>query len=414
MKITNKLIGITAILIVILLMGMAVQPSAIHSQNKRMSPSDLASQNVIHVNMDRIYVSEATSMMKNITSHEMGQTHFNTGVQSTIMYNYLLWFIEEMHITSIHLNYQQFHMMTEKGIFQKFLSSDKSVRNLYNASIQAQQNVFKKQNYEYGMHLISSIRNGSLNSTNSVYNNNGSTYILVHTMQNGLPGPISGQTGGQWEMVDINPTYFWVPIWVSTWWGGYPSLAWEEVAHTDYLNDVTTGHSAYNYYQYERNNINGAQASLAKFFAVAGIDLSFISFAMRAVLDAADVAIVGIALIIEAYILESWLSNIQNSLHTLYDSTYVKVLNGMHGSNAGAPYMWTEFTVIDAWGYGITAIGDGVSINGYKYSGSEINLVPYIPLPVVAQVSAIHINSVAQSIASSAGNGNWAYGGSYN
>ncbi len=55
-----------------------------------------------------------------------------------------------------------------------------------------------------------------------------------------------------------------------------------------------------------------------------------------------------------------------------------------------------------------------VSINGYKYSGSEINLVPYIPLPVVAQIYAIHINSVAQSIVSNAGNGNWAYGGSYN
>jgi hypothetical protein len=413
-KITNKLIGIITILIVILFIGMAVQPSAIHSQNKRMSSTDLASQNVIHANMDRIYVSEATVMMQNITSHETGSTHFNAGVRSTIMYNYLLWFIEEMHVTNIHSNYQQFRMMTEKGMFRKFLHSDQSVMDLYKASIQAQQKVFKKQNYEYGMHLISSIRNGSLNSINSVYNNNGSTYILVHTMQNGLPGPISGQTGGQWEMVDINPTYFWVPIWVSTWWGGYPSLAWEEVAHTDYLNDVTIGHSAYNYYQYQRNNINGVKATLAKFFYGTAVATGILSFALRAILNAADVFIVGIVLATEAYVLSQWLSSVENSFHTLYDSTYVKVLNGMHGSNAGAPYMWTEFTAVDAWGYGITAIGDGVSINGYNYSGSEINLIPYIPLPVVAQVYAVQINSVAQSIASNAGNGNWAYGGSYN
>ncbi len=191
-------------------------------------------------------------------------------------------------------------------------------------------------------------------------------------------------------------------------------MAWEEVAHTDYLNDVTIGHSAYNYYQYQRNNINGVKATLAKFFYGTAVATGILSFALRAILNAADVFIVGIVLATEAYVLSQWLSSVENSFHTLYDSTYVKVLNGMHGSNAGAPYMWTEFTAVDAWGYGITAIGDGVSINGYNYSGSEINLIPYIPLPVVAQVYAVQINSVAQSIASNAGNGNWAYGGSYN
>ena len=210
MKITNKLIGITAVLIVILFMGMSMQPSAIQSQNREISSLGIAqnSTNMVHMKMDRIYVSEATVMMQKIISHERGSTHFNSGTQSTIMYSYLLWFIEERHITNIHTNYQQFHMMTEKGLFQKFLSSDKSVRDLYKASIQAQENVFKKQNYEYGMHLINKIRNGSFNSTNGVYNHNGSTYILIHKTQNGLHGPISGQTGGQWEMVNINPTYF--------------------------------------------------------------------------------------------------------------------------------------------------------------------------------------------------------------
>ena len=204
-------------------------------------------------------------------------------------------------------------------------------------------------------------------------------------------------------------------MWVSAWPVGYPSFAWEVVAYTDHLNDVTIGNSAYNYYQAQRNNLVNDQSKLADFFLFTGLAGAAIPYFLLKIITAADAALIGIVITIEAFALEAWISSVQNSLHTLYDSTYVEVLNGMHGSNAGAPYMWTEFTVVDAWGYGLSALGDRVSLNGYKYSGSKINLVPSIPIPVVSTAIAMNINSVAQSVASSgAGNGNWAYEGSYN
>lgn len=191
-----------------------------------------------------------------------------------------------------------------------------------------------------GKTFINNLRDGSIKSPSGVYMSNGSEFIFAHSMD-GLPEPISKQTGGQWETVHISPIYGWPPVWISTWRGGYPSVAWVPVEYIDALNRVTIGNSAFNFYQKETCRFNGLETDLTWFFAGLGVATatSWVTGALAAEISTAGATIIGVALVLESAALSVWVSDISQAFSSLYTSTYVEVLNGMHGSNAGSSYM---------------------------------------------------------------------------
>ena len=348
MELEKALLSITAIVIVVLFIGMAIQPATTHSNQRTVSVS--AKQEIEY---DRYFIQKpvnASNQFSNMFITWIGNyEHANPYAGGKV---------------------SAFHMPSQaqvKELFPLFLKQNPNAVKLLNQITAQETAKFQRENHEAGLRFIHSLGNGSKLPKLYEYNTNNSRYIVVNIAHPMYPGGFPTSTG-EYVMVSVNyysiPWYYPGPWW-APWEGHWGSLNYGE---QDTINILYVGSDAQTWYNQEYNtiqNFNSLNDVGSNFIsALTAIGAYYVIEAVTAAIASEIFAILTITGGVISFI-QSYMGS---QLHSMYDSTYANPLNGE------PKFLWMYYTAV----YMYDAFGSYFTWNGYTNSGT-VSMLPYIP-----------------------------------
>ncbi|MHB8361625.1 MAG: hypothetical protein ACYDDC_07495, partial [Thermoplasmataceae archaeon] len=351
MKITNKLIGITAVLIVILFMGMSMQPSvAAHSQNS----------NAISVKQQVEYSKYFNQRPVNAKQQVEYNRYFIPNPVNAIeqLSNaFMAWYINKEnanpyiggHISDFHMGSRQ----NVKALVSQFLKATPSAATLLKKITAEEKIKFNQENSINEKRIVNELKSGKINlkTTTLVVNNNETKSIII---------PLSASpetTPGTYEMVTKN--YFVITINY-----GFGSYSFNYGVQ-DFINVLYVGSAAQSYY----NGISGQTSIDGIITAFIGLTMALASTPALAAISAilaTAIYYLGVALAAAAVTWVVLSSIVTSGVQALYESTYAN-------NNNGVKYIWTY--IIDDYMYPQYVLGafsgDKISFGGYLLNGNS-------------------------------------------
>ncbi|MCL4356744.1 MAG: hypothetical protein M1460_02630 [Candidatus Thermoplasmatota archaeon] len=357
MKISNRLLGATAVFIVIMFLGMSLQSSV--------------APNTHHINT--ISMSEKRSY----------GTYFiqNPSNTSDNLSNlFISWLMNIEHANPLNGgNISNFHMPIPsqiKELFPQFLKENPVAVKMINKITYQEKIRFRMENREAGIKFMNYLKEHPGMPVNTVYtsSSNHSKYVVSKVSPASYPSGFPTWPG-EFTMVSMN--YFsiswWYPgPWNAPWDGHWGILNYGE---HDTINILFVGSAAQSWYNQEYNTIQ----TLASWGGIVGaitLSLTIVgAYFGISQLSNADVTAI-LAIITGAGLSISFIQTYMgNQLHAMYDSTYANPLNGE------PKFLWIFYSInfIYPW---ITVVGTFASTftwNGYTNTGT-VSILPYIPV----------------------------------
>lgn len=376
MKTTNKLIGITAVLIVILFLGMSMQPSVVaHSQNSNAISVKQQVEYGKHFNQRPVNAKQQAEYNRYFIQNPVNATEQLSNA-------FMTWYINKEnanpyiggHISKLHMP-QKSHI---KKLLSTFLEENPSAVILLKQITKMEKERFAIQNHKVYERFISALKNGKLNKTTKYTVTSGnSVYAFSRMPMSGPPSNVLG-TSGKWGMVSIN--YF-----TYTLGSGWFSIT-ETYGEQDNFNTVYSGSPAQTFY----NKITG----------FASVDSILTGLFAGAIFGLALGAIAGIIAGLAVYIV---FSIIHSELRNIYQSTY-------SNNNWGDKYMW--MVMQNDYYYNWIDIAQDftstVNMYGYLSNGNTQSIFPQLP---TLFVGSAYLSNGAHSFGNSHGLNNWVYVG---
>ena len=394
MKIRNKLIGITAILIVILFIGMSAQPAVTPNTTQQT-----VSASTISVKEQKAYDNLFISNPVN-TSDQFSNA-------------FMSWMINKEHANPYNGgNISRFHMNSNldmKVLLPQFLSSNPSAVIVLQKITAQEQKKFNQENIAMHSKFLNMIKSGKLNSTSKyTVREYGSNYTFLRSRTlNGLPNG-APTANGEWIMVTVN--YYGTTIWIPLPWplDGYSQSF--NYGENDVINFLYVGPSAQNYYNQQSNAFGDFSWNSVivggLFFAINMISKNpgYLGSGFAAFITGLGPELGGIAAGLAAGFIALGAIELYftQQFQKIYDSTYANPINGNQKE------MWMYYSIV----YIYCGIGSSFTWNGYTNTGS-VAVLPYVPLfsnnPPFIVVSGA-LSGLTHSIAGKIGWNNW---GSY-
>ncbi|EQB69107.1 MAG: hypothetical protein AMDU5_GPLC00004G0077 [Thermoplasmatales archaeon Gpl] len=387
MNIRKKLLGVAAVFIVIMFLGISMQSSvASHTNHKHT------------INMSD-QVSKGKYLIQNPS---------NTSDNLSNLFN--SWLMNDEHADTLSegraINSHMLGTSQVEELFPKFIKDNPVAISMINKITNREKIRFRMENQEAGLKFINYIKEHPKMPVNTVLtlSSNNSRYFVTKASTASYPSGFPTWSG-EFTMVSVN--YFgiswWYPgPWYAPWAGHWGTLNYGE---HDTINILYVGSDAQYWYNHMYNTINTIQT----YDAVGGFFTASISalggyYGIGAIAGEVGSAIAGIIAVaaISIYAIQSYMAN---QLHTMYDSTYANPIKG------NPKFMWEYYDInfIYPW---ITVVGtfaSSFSWNGYTNTGT-VSIFPYIPVignnPAFVVVSSA-LSGETHNIASRLGWNTW-------
>ncbi len=374
-KITNKLIGITTILIVILFVGMAMQPVATSNQNQSTEAKNLQpvqSQPLLlnKTNNPGTKVSSTNTSITNANPVNMESKlkTINNDISKSEMGLNILYSKWETHSTN-EVRPELIHNITNLSKFFEFLNSIVQARRLFNiiehlekdrGKIELQQfanDILQHKQPKINFNTYKALANTNKSMNGTLYNikvygqtnnsNKSSPYVVYYS-------PVNGKN----QVIDPDNMAIISPITVHFGWLG--SLT---VGQYYYLMGSYHGYNALIVDQQIVSAINNGFAAEAATEAVEDVILA----AELSIISGGLSVAVGLALAaLDSATLWYCQSTDINNLNTAYDSTY----NNGHG---GLDLLYEETKMFDG-------ISNSFTVGAFDaHNGQWLNIAPTLP-----------------------------------
>ncbi len=377
MELRKALLSITAIVIVVLFMGMAMQPATTHS-NQRTVTVSVEQQ----IEYNRYFIQKpvnASDQFSNaFVSWYLNREHANP--------------YKGGHISDFHMNSNE----TMKTLTSQFLLSDPSAMSLLKEITAQEKAKFATQNNLIHKEFISMLHNGKLKGKDQyVMQAGNSNYLFTRSDSSSTTPPTNVlNTPGQWEMVCIS--FFSVSMWhPGPWWapwnGYWYSLNYGE---QDVINTIYSGMPAQTYY-----------SSVSQAVDITGILETMLTGALfglaGGIVGVVAGALAGLLVAVTYY-------GMSSAYKQIYESTFAD-------NNWGDKYMWL-FMVNDYYYPGVTIVGtldSSLGLFGYLSGGNTQTIFPQIalgsgvPIDINGQPMSLseYFSTFAQNFANNHGQG---------
>ena len=357
MNIRKKLLGVAAVFIVIMFLGISMQSSvASHTNHKHT------------INMSD-QISKGKYLIQNPS---------NTSDNLSNLFN--SWLMNDEHADTLSegraINSHMLGTSQVEELFPKFIKDNPVAISMINKITNREKIRFRMENQEAGLKFINYIKEHPKMPVNTVLtlSSNNSRYFVTKASTASYPSGFPTWSG-EFTMVSVN--YFgiswWYPgPWYAPWAGHWGTLNYGE---HDTINILFVGKTAQSWYNQEYNTIQTLASWGGVGSFVVGVITALAGYYAIPLLTAATAsAIFGI--LAGAGFSISYIQNYMgNKLHSMYDSTYANPLNGE------PKFLWIFYSInfIYPW---ITVVGTFASTftwNGYTNTGT-VSIIPYIPV----------------------------------
>ena len=370
MEIRKLLIGTTAIVIVILFMGMAMQPATTQSDQKTISVSEKQ-----QIEYNRYFIRKPVN----------ASDQFSNAFMS--------WYINREnanpykggHISNFHMNLNS----SMKILISQFLSSDPSADALLKEITAQEKAKFAIQNNLVHNKFVSMLYSGKLNGTSKYVMQTGNSKYLFVKIDSSSPTPPSCvfSNPGIYQMVSINYFTFTISYWIS--------IATVTYGEQDNFNTIYSGLPAENHYNKvtEGNTLTGIVGAAVE-GALVGVVVGGPAGAAAGSLVGAIVA--GVIGVLTSVVLNGeW--------KTIYESTYA-------GNAPGHQYISTVLVNVYyyPWVNPLTTMSSYFYFFGYLKGNGRQTIFPDLPTLVVYSQ---YLSDGANSFANSHGQNNLIYEG---
>ena len=341
MELRKALLSITAIVIAVLFMGMAMQPATTHS-NERTFTVSVKQQ----VEYDRYFIQKPVNASDQFSNA------------------FVSWYLNREHANPyVGGKVSAFRMPSQsqvKELFPIFLKQNPDAVKLLNQLTAQEKAKFATQDNLVHKEFISMLQNGKLKGKDQyVMQTSNSKYLFVK-IDSSSPTPPSNvlNNPGVYEMVSINYFTYTISFWIS--------IATVTYGEQDNFNTIYSGLPAQNHYN-KVTFANGITAALQ-----ASVKGALVGVAIGGPIGLVAGVIVGaaIAMVDDVVLNSEW--------KTIYESTY-------SGNAPGSQYIWTILVndYFYPWVNPLTTMSSYFYFFGYLKGKGQQTIFPDLPTLVV-------------------------------
>ena len=394
MELRKALLSITAIVIVVLFMEMAMQPATAHS-NERTFTVSVKQQ----VEYNRYFIQKPINVSDRFSNA------------------FVSWYLNREHANPyVGGKVSAFRMPSQsqvKELFPIFLKQNPDAVKLMNQLTASENARFQKENHEMGMRFIRSLKNGSKIPKVYEYSTNNSKFVAVNIAHPMYSGGFPTSTG---EYVMVSMNYYSIPMWYpGPWWAPWQGHCGSiNYGEHDTINILYVSSDAQTWYDQENSKLTSiTEWTILGSFILLGASYLAGVYGLSASASAIVAAIPGIVAILTAMdiAVAGIVFCISLQLSAMYQSTYANPLNGE------SKFLWTYYsidyfypwTLVTLASLGLDSMAYSFTWDGYTNKGT-VSMLPYIPVasnnPAFVVVSGA-LSGEAHGIAGKIGWNSW-------